>query len=47
MYSILVGDGAIYNPIGGKDKVNVVFSATYATTPTMIDKWANLKKLES
>ena len=47
MYSILVGDGAIYNPIGGTDKVNVVFSATYATTPTMIDKWANLYKLES
>ena len=47
MYSILVGDGAIYNPIGGKDKVNVVFSATYSTTPTMIDKWANLTKLES
>jgi putative aldouronate transport system substrate-binding protein len=47
MYSIMVGDGAIYNPIGGKDKVNLVFSATYATTPTMIDKWANLQKLES
>mgnify|MGYP000851004138 CR=1 FL=1 len=46
MYSILVGNGAIYNPIGGKDKVNVVFSETYATTPTMIDKWANLKKME-
>lgn len=46
MYSILVGNGAIYNPIGGKDNVNVVFSETYATTPTMIDKWANLKKME-
>jgi putative aldouronate transport system substrate-binding protein len=46
MYSILVGDGAIYNPIGGKDKVNIIFSATYATTPTMVTKWANLKKLE-
>ncbi len=46
MYSILVGDGAIYNPIGGKDKVNLFFSATYASTPTMIDKWANLKKME-
>ena len=46
MYSILVGDGAIYNPIGGVDKVNVVFSETYASTPTMIDKWANLKKME-
>src|SRR5688572_69976 len=46
MYSILVGDGAIYNPIGGADKVNVVFSETYASTPTMIDKWANLKKME-
>jgi putative aldouronate transport system substrate-binding protein len=46
MYSILVGDGAIYNPIGGKDKVNVVFSETYATTPTMVDKWVNLKKME-
>ena len=47
MYSILVGDGAIYNPIGGADKMNIVRSATYATTPTMIDKWANLTKLES
>ncbi len=46
MYSILVGDGAIYNPIGGAENVNVVFSETYASTPTMIDKWANLKKLE-
>jgi len=46
MYSILVGDGAIYNPIGGADKVNVVFSETYASTPTMIDKWVNLEKLE-
>ena len=46
MYSILVGDGAIYNPIGGSDKVNIVFSETYATTPTMVDKWVNLKKLE-
>jgi putative aldouronate transport system substrate-binding protein len=46
MYSILVGDAAIYNPIGGADNVNVVFSETYASTPTMIDKWANLKKLE-
>ncbi len=46
MYSILVGDGAIYNPICGADKVNVVYSATYASTPTMIDKWANLKKME-
>jgi putative aldouronate transport system substrate-binding protein len=46
MYSILVGDGAIYNPVGGAENVNVVFSETYASTPTMIDKWANLKKLE-
>jgi putative aldouronate transport system substrate-binding protein len=46
MYSILVGDGAIYNPIGGADKVQVLFSLTYAQTPTMVDKWANLKKLE-
>jgi len=46
MYSILVGDGAIYNPIGGADNVDVIFSATYASTPTMIDKWANLKKME-
>jgi len=46
MYSILVGTGAIYNPIGGDDKVTIIFSATYASTPTMIDKWANLKKME-
>ncbi len=46
MYSIMVGDGAIYNPIGGQDKVNEVFSLTYATTPTMTSKWSNLKKLE-
>jgi putative aldouronate transport system substrate-binding protein len=46
MYSILVGDGAIYNPIGGADNVNVIFSETYASTPTMIEKWANLKKME-
>lgn len=45
-YSILVGNGAIYNPIGGKDKVNVVFSLTYAPTATITTKWANLKKLE-
>jgi putative aldouronate transport system substrate-binding protein len=45
-YSILVGNGAIYNPIGGKDKVNVVFSLTYAPTETITTKWANLKKLE-
>ncbi len=46
MYSILVGDGAIYNPVGGKDKVNVIFSLIYASTPTMLEKWANLKKME-
>jgi putative aldouronate transport system substrate-binding protein len=46
MYSILDGDGAIYNPIGGKDKVNVVFSLTYAPTPTVTSKWVNLKKME-
>jgi putative aldouronate transport system substrate-binding protein len=46
MYSILVGDGAIYNPIGGKANVNVVFSLTYAPTPTIVSKWVNLKKLE-
>lgn len=45
-YSILVGDGAIYNPVGGKDKVNVVFSLTYAPTATITSKWVNLKKLE-
>jgi putative aldouronate transport system substrate-binding protein len=45
-YSILVGDGAIYNPIGGKDNVNVVFSLTYAPTPTITSKWVNLKKME-
>ena len=45
-YSILVGDGAIYNPIGGKDKVNVVFSLTYAPTTTITSKWVNLKKME-
>lgn len=45
-YSILVGNGAIYNPIGGKDKVNVVFSLTYTPTATITTKWANLKKLE-
>jgi putative aldouronate transport system substrate-binding protein len=46
MYSILVGDGAIYNPIGGGDKVKEVFSLTYAPTPTVTTKWVNLKKLE-
>jgi putative aldouronate transport system substrate-binding protein len=46
MYSILVGDGAIYNPIGGKENVNVVFSLTYAQTPSMVSKWVNLKTLE-
>jgi len=46
MYSILDGDGAIYNPIGGKDKVNRVFSLIYAPTPTITNKWVNLKKLE-
>lgn len=46
MYSILVGAGAIYNPIGGKDKVKPIYSATYASTATMIEKWANLKKME-
>jgi putative aldouronate transport system substrate-binding protein len=45
-YSILVGDGAIYNPVGGKDKVNVVFSLTYAPTETITAKWVNLKKME-
>jgi putative aldouronate transport system substrate-binding protein len=45
-YSILVGDGAIYNPIGGQDKVNVVFSLTYAPTKTVTEKWVNLKKME-
>lgn len=45
-YSILVGNGAIYNPIGGKDKVNVVFSLTYTPTDTITSKWANLKKME-
>lgn len=47
MYSILVGDGAIYNPIGGKDKVNIVYSLTYATTPLITTKWTNLQTLES
>jgi len=46
-YSILVGDGAIYNPIGGKDKVNVVFSLTYAPTPLVVSKWSNLQTMES
>jgi putative aldouronate transport system substrate-binding protein len=46
-YSILVGDGAIYNPIGGKDKVNVVFSLTYAPTPLVTTKWTNLQTLEA
>ncbi len=46
MYSILVGDGAIYNPVGGKDKVNRVFSLIYAQTPGMVNKWVNLKKME-
>lgn len=45
-YSILVGNGAIYNPIGGKDKVNVLFSLTYTPTDSITTKWANLKKLE-
>ena len=47
MYSILVGDGAIYNPVGGKDKVNVVFSLTYAPTATIISKWTNLTTMEN
>jgi putative aldouronate transport system substrate-binding protein len=47
MYSIMVGDGAIYNPIGGKDKVNVVFSLTYAPTPLVVSKWVNLSTLEN
>lgn len=47
MYSILVGDGAIYNPVGGKDKVNIVYSLTYATTPLITTKWTNLQTLES
>jgi putative aldouronate transport system substrate-binding protein len=47
MYSILVGDGAIYNPVGGKDKVNVVFSLTYAPTATVITKWTNLTTMEN
>jgi putative aldouronate transport system substrate-binding protein len=47
MYSIMVGDGAIYNPIGGKDKVNVVYSLIYAPTPLMSYKWDNLQALES
>lgn len=46
-YSILDGDGAIYNPIGGKDKVNIVYSMTYAPTPLVATKWANLQALES
>jgi len=46
-YSILVGDGAIYNPIGGKDKVNVVYSLTYAPTPLITSKWSNLQTMES
>jgi putative aldouronate transport system substrate-binding protein len=46
-YSILDGNGAIYNPIGGKDKVNVVYSMTYAPTPLVATKWANLQALES
>jgi putative aldouronate transport system substrate-binding protein len=46
MYSIMVGDGAIYNPIGGKANVNVVFSLTYAPNDTINSKWVNLKKLE-
>jgi len=46
-YSILVGNGAIYNPIGGKDKVNVVFSLTYAPTPLVTEKWSNLQTLEA
>jgi putative aldouronate transport system substrate-binding protein len=46
-YSILVGDGAIYNPIGGKANVNVVFSLTYAPTPLVTTKWSNLQALES
>ena len=46
MYSILDGDGAIYNPVGGKDKVNRVFSLIYSPTPTITSKWVNLKKLE-
>lgn len=46
-YSILVGDGAIYNPIGGKDKVSVVYSLTYSQTPLMSTKWSNLSALEA
>ena len=46
MYSVLVGDGAIYNPVGGKDKVKVTFSLTYATTPLITSKWVNLKTME-
>jgi len=47
MYSILVGDGAIYNPVGGKDKVNVIYSLTYAQTSTMVTKWTNLQTMEN
>ena len=46
-YSILVGDGAIYNPIGGKSNVNVVYSLTYAPTPLVNSKWSNLQTMES
>jgi putative aldouronate transport system substrate-binding protein len=46
-YSILVGGGAIYNPIGGKANVNVVYSLTYAPTPLITSKWSNLQTMES
>ena len=46
-YSILVGDGAIYNPLGGKANVNVVYSLTYAPTPLVNSKWSNLQTMES
>lgn len=44
LYSIMVGCGAIYQPIGGK--INEVYSLSYAPTTSVDSKWTSLKKLE-
>ena len=43
LYSIMVGMGPIYDPAA---KMNLVYSLTYAPTPTVDSKWTNLQKLE-
>jgi putative aldouronate transport system substrate-binding protein len=43
LYSIMVGMGAIYDP---NAKMNLVYSLTYAPTPTVDSKWTNLKTME-